>query len=312
MVSVIIPAHNEADVIGRCLGTLLEGADETLEVIVVCNACSDDTAAIARSFGERVRVLETDVPGKPNALNMGDRAAHYFPRVYVDADVVMSADSVYRVADVLREGDVHAAAPRLKVNLEERNWFIRSYYRIWTQLPYCREEMVGSGVYALSEEGRGAFGDFPELLAEDDFIRLTFPKHKRRQVADATFQIEAPTTFRALLKIRCRWARSNDQVDDAYPQLRQNDERDYSSSLRDVLSKPTLWPAAGLYTFVVLYTRMVGKLQIRFAANPWNWTRDLTARQYAGTQATTGAADTPATLPDASDRAAPEPANTRA
>ena len=43
-VSVIIPAHNEESVIGRCLAAMLEGAQPgELEIIVVCNGCSDRT-----------------------------------------------------------------------------------------------------------------------------------------------------------------------------------------------------------------------------------------------------------------------------
>ncbi|MEX2671404.1 MAG: glycosyltransferase family 2 protein [Phycisphaeraceae bacterium] len=287
MISVVVPAHNESDVIGRCLGAILSDADiGELDVVVVCNACTDDTAEIARRFGPDVRVLETDVPGKPNALNMGDRVAQHFPRIYVDADVVMATEAVRQVAEALGDEQVLAAAPRPRINLQGRNWLIRSYYRIWTNLPYCREEMVGSGVYALSEAGREAFGDFPELLAEDDFIRLTYPKERRKQVSEASFQIDAPTSFWALVKIRCRWARSNDQIDATYPHLRSNDKRDYNGPLRELVGQPGAWPAMFVYAFVVVTARLVGKWQIRFAANPWNWSRDATAREAAvGTEA---------------------------
>ena len=48
LASVVIPAHNERRVIGRCLRALREGAAPgELDVIVVANACTDDTAAIA-------------------------------------------------------------------------------------------------------------------------------------------------------------------------------------------------------------------------------------------------------------------------
>jgi glycosyltransferase involved in cell wall biosynthesis len=44
-ISVIIPAHNEAGVIDRSLDALLKDATETerarLEVLVVCNGCTD-------------------------------------------------------------------------------------------------------------------------------------------------------------------------------------------------------------------------------------------------------------------------------
>lgn len=73
MTAIIIPAHNEAAVIGQTLKGLLRQVGEGDEVIVVCNGCSDDTAGVARRFEPRVTVLETDVPSKTNALNLGDR-----------------------------------------------------------------------------------------------------------------------------------------------------------------------------------------------------------------------------------------------
>src|SRR5687767_1459502 len=144
MISVIIPAHNESKVIGRCLSALTAGAGESeLEVIVVCNGCTDDTAALSRQFPASVRVIETDVPSKSNALNLGDRAASGFPRFYVDADVVLPIESVREVARVLEQGVVLAAAPRIEFDLSKRGWAVRAFYDVWSRLPYCREGMVG-------------------------------------------------------------------------------------------------------------------------------------------------------------------------
>ena len=49
--AVIIPAHNEASVIGRTLGRLAPlAAGGQVEVIVACNGCTDNTAEVARGF----------------------------------------------------------------------------------------------------------------------------------------------------------------------------------------------------------------------------------------------------------------------
>ena len=73
--------------IGRLLGPLVSLGPDGLDVIVVANGCTDDTAKVAASFGPAVRVLSIPVASKREALVAGDRAARSFPRVYVDADV---------------------------------------------------------------------------------------------------------------------------------------------------------------------------------------------------------------------------------
>ena len=83
---MIMAFNRWAAVIGRCLSALQnqEGVDH-LDVVVVANGCSDDTAAVAERAGVTVIVLPE--PGKSAALVVGDAAAVGFPRVYLDADI---------------------------------------------------------------------------------------------------------------------------------------------------------------------------------------------------------------------------------
>ena len=186
MISVVIPAHNEGKVIRRCLQSMTEGAQpDELEILVVCNGCSDDTAEIARSFGQPVRVLETDIPSKNNALNMGNREASGFPRFFVDADIVLPLDSIRKVADVLRGAKIMGAAPRMRVDLDNRSWPIRAFYDVWMRTPYVNDNMLGCGVYAISESGRRRFDRFPDIIADDCFIRLLFKDDEKTSVDDA-------------------------------------------------------------------------------------------------------------------------------
>ena len=74
--TVIVPAHNESRVIGRLLGRLAPGTGHgELDIIVVANGCTDDTAEVAGAFGHPVRVLNMPVPSKRAALKAGDEAA---------------------------------------------------------------------------------------------------------------------------------------------------------------------------------------------------------------------------------------------
>ena len=78
--SVVIPAHNEAAVIRRCLDALLTGvAPSELDVVVACNGCTDDTANIVRSSWPAVRVIEVAQAAKPAALRAADEVLSVFP-----------------------------------------------------------------------------------------------------------------------------------------------------------------------------------------------------------------------------------------
>ena len=107
--SVIVPAHNEASVVGRALDSLLHEAEPgEFDVIVVCNGCTDDTADTARTRAG-VRVVEIQTASKVAALNAGDEHAQGFPRIYLDADIELSTESLRLVRDAL--ADNPAAAP---------------------------------------------------------------------------------------------------------------------------------------------------------------------------------------------------------
>ena len=100
MATIIIPAHNEATVIGRTLEALADGQlREGTHVVVAANGCTDDTMGIARGFADRLRITVLDLPvaSKQAALNgaddflFGDDRQENFPRIYLDADVELTA-----------------------------------------------------------------------------------------------------------------------------------------------------------------------------------------------------------------------------
>src|SRR5919106_6228816 len=127
--SVVIPAHDEAAVIRRCLDALFSGLDPgELDVVVVCNGCADDTATLARSSGHAVRVVELAASSKPAALRTGDAEARGFPRLYLDADVLLPGSSARRVLERLRYGAV-AARPPIRYDSSRSSAPVRSYYR---------------------------------------------------------------------------------------------------------------------------------------------------------------------------------------
>ena len=100
-ISIVIPAHNEASIIERTLRSILScKLDRELEIIVVANGCTDDTAARARAVPGPITVIETPIGNKVHALNLGDREARHFPRAYLDADILLESSKFPKVSGV--------------------------------------------------------------------------------------------------------------------------------------------------------------------------------------------------------------------
>ncbi|NAZ86846.1 glycosyltransferase family 2 protein [Kineococcus indalonis] len=275
--SVVVPAHDEGAVIERCLRPLRAGAGD-LEVVVVANACTDDTAERARALG--ARVVETAVPGKANALNLGDEACTAFPRAYLDADVSVDGEDLRRVLDVLRVGPALAAAPRLRVDLSASSWPVRAYYRVWTALPYVTDDLVGSGFYALSRAGRARFGRFPDATGDDTFVRALFAPGERVSVPGTTFTVHPPRTLAALLAIKTRARFSVAEHAAAPGGAAGAGGAAPASALRRLAARPALWPAVPVYAGVGLLTRLRARRRLSSGA-PVAWDRDTTSRTPA-------------------------------
>jgi glycosyltransferase involved in cell wall biosynthesis len=199
--SVVIPAHNEALVIGRCLDALLAGSEPgELEIVVVCNGCHDDTAAVARSAGAAVRVVELTAASKPAALRAGDDAASAFPRLYLDADVLLGAGAARRVLERLQAGAV-AARPPVRYDSSHSTTPVRSYYRARSRVPAVLGSLWGAGVYGLSRAGRNRFDTFPDVVADDLWLDRQFDRSEVEIVDCEPVVVAVPRTTRDLLRI---------------------------------------------------------------------------------------------------------------
>lgn len=268
---VVIAAHNEEAVIGRCLRRLLAdaGPDE-FDVVVVANGCTDRTAEIARGF-PGVRVIELDRAGKAGALNAGDRASEVFPRLYLDADVLLGTADARALGAALTRS-VLAVAPRRVLDTTGRPALVRAYYAINGRLPAFRGALFGRGAVALSGAGRATFPEFPELLADDLYLNSIFDPGQRREVAAAAAVIATPLRsidlLRRLTRVRAANAALRSHTPWATPARRL-------AWLRDVVApEPRLWPAAPVYLGFTLAAALAG----RRPGAARRWARDDSSR----------------------------------
>jgi glycosyltransferase involved in cell wall biosynthesis len=227
MISIIMPAYNESAVIARTLASVSQSlGDLPGEIIVVCNGCVDDTYAIVNQFasqsGVPVTAIDLAEGSKIAALNAGDAAATGFPRFYLDADIELSPNAIRSVTQVLEAGVVHAAAPRMHCDMASASWPVQAFYRTWLHRPYHRHGHVGSGFVGISQVGRERFDRFPDIIADDEFVRRQFAADERQVVLDASFTIHVPRDIRSLIKVKTRSRLGTQQLEQRFPELTSN------------------------------------------------------------------------------------------
>lgn len=210
--AVIVPAYNESSVIERTLAPLSQAAvDGFIELIVVCNGCTDDTADRARSV-PGAQVLELEVGSKTAALNAGDDTATTWPRLYLDADIEITVDAVLAVLDHLADDQVLAARPTFRYGTAGASALVRSYYRARTNMPAHRNALWWAGVYGMNRKGHLRIGTFPEVTGDDMFVDSQFDSHEKAVVATDPSVWHTPTTVEGLLKVLGRHHRGNSEL----------------------------------------------------------------------------------------------------
>jgi len=257
VITIIVPAHNEAAVIGRLLGQLVSDTEPgELDVIVVPNGCTDDTAEVAASFGAPVRVLSIPLASKYEAIKAGDHAARGFPRVYIDADVEIGITDVRALARVLEGPKVIASAPRRRLDLAGTPWTVRWHYDVWTRLPEVQRGLFGRGVIAVSETGHKRIATLPPLIGEDLAASLSFAPEERTIVPDASVVVHTPRTFADLLRRRIRVEVMVAQVERARVATGPTPRTHPSDLVTVARSEPQMLPRVALFLAVAMLARL--------------------------------------------------------
>jgi glycosyltransferase involved in cell wall biosynthesis len=270
--SLVVPAHDEAGLVGSMLSRIVDGDPaEQIEIVVVANGCSDTTAAVARAAAPRAKVVEIATGSKPAALNEGDEHATTYPRAYVDADVSITASTLLALARRL-DGDPArgVAAPTMIVDSRGSSRWIRSFYRVWEHTSFRRLGHVGSGVYMLSRAGRERFARFPDVVADDRFVQVQFAPDERLTAHDLTFTVAAPKTLRAHVRRATRIQAGNRELEQ-FGLVRFPDDLGSSTTalVGRVLRRPGLWLDFPVYVVGYAVARAAGAWRLRTATVTW-------------------------------------------
>ena len=223
---VVVPAHNEARVIGSLLGDLAEASGRMpSEVVVIADHCTDETANLARQAGVTVAERSEGSGGKGAALRwylddapLADDEA----LVVLDADNRVPEDLLERFNDELAAGhsvlqaylgisnpDASPLATASALSYWASNRMVQLARRNlgWTA------DLGGTGM-CIASEALAAVGGFGTSFAEDQElgVKLFEAGHTVTWLHDVRILDEKPTDANVAIRQRSRWAAGRSQV----------------------------------------------------------------------------------------------------
>lgn len=139
MISIIIPAYNEAKYLPATLAAVrraLGANEESFEIIVVDNDSTDDTCGVAFRLGARVvGERERNIAA---VRNTGGDAAGGEVLVFIDADTIVRPGLFERIADAMEDAGCLGGS----VDVEYDGFVHRRWMRYYLRL----EQAVGRGL----------------------------------------------------------------------------------------------------------------------------------------------------------------------
>ncbi|MEL6930142.1 MAG: glycosyltransferase [Cyanobacteria bacterium J06600_6] len=182
-VSVIIPVYNGAEFLVQTVNHVLEQNYHPLEIVVVDDGSTDDTAKIAQQLETKIRYFYQDNQGPAAARNLGIEQAKGNIIAFLDVDDLWSDNKLELQLDYLAshpEVDI-VQGMIVKQTLERQNGNI-----IKTSLPYNYINL-GCAIYRKSAFERVGLFDATMRFGEDvDWINRAWEQRIRKSVIDET------------------------------------------------------------------------------------------------------------------------------
>jgi glycosyltransferase involved in cell wall biosynthesis len=104
LVSVVINNHNYGRFLADAVDSALRQTYSPIEIIVVDDGSTDDSAAVIGSYGDRIVSVCKANGGQGSAFNEGFRKSHGDVVIFLDADDALLPDAISAAAKEFREG----------------------------------------------------------------------------------------------------------------------------------------------------------------------------------------------------------------
>ena len=224
MVTIAVPAHNEATVIAKTIDSLQRvrhpRGPSFIEVVIIDDGSIDDTAEIARSVApgpHSIRVISQPPSKKAGALNRAFAEAFGDIVVVVDADTIADPGLVEAMLPHFADRRVGAVAGNVKVGNQRSLFGKLQALEYVVSLNLDRRAQAAANVMAVVPGAAGAFrrsavmaigGYSTDTLVEDADLTVALLADGWRipYESRAIAYTEAPQTMADVIRQRRRWS----------------------------------------------------------------------------------------------------------
>lgn len=133
-VSVIIPVKNGGAVFEECLAALRASQDARYEIIVLNDASTDDSSAVARRYSCRLKEFAASL-GPSHARNEGAKIAAGDILLFIDADIIVPRHTLRTISAIFKNKEVVAITGVLSETIRYHN-FSSQYKNLWMRYSY--------------------------------------------------------------------------------------------------------------------------------------------------------------------------------
>ncbi|MBC8184871.1 glycosyltransferase, partial [candidate division KSB1 bacterium] len=233
-ISILIPARNEALVINKTIQQML-GLDypaEKIEIVVVDDGSTDDTANIVKKFAEQdSRIKLIDMPkgeigtGKAHVLNVGLKHCNHNLIAIYDADNNPAPESLKTmVPHLLKDESLGAVIGKFRTINRHKNWLTR-FINIETlafqwilqagRYHLSKAAILPGTNYVIRKSVLEECGGWDEKAITEDSelsVRIYEAGYKIKFLPISVTWEQEPEKLSVWIRQRTRWVRGNNYV----------------------------------------------------------------------------------------------------
>lgn len=222
-ITVVVPAHNEEQVILRCLDSIYANKYRSKEVIVVDDGSSDATYRLVRAYRRRygynnLRLLHQANQGKAAAINNGIKRAKGELVMVLDADSYLDKVALRQVVNYFADPAIVMTAANIKIiddgsllGLVQKFEYLIAYRMKRAQSAFNIEYIIGGigSTFRRQIAAEVGYYDTDTVTEDIDFtMKILARGNIEQRVAYAATVIahtESVLTFAQLIRQRFRW-----------------------------------------------------------------------------------------------------------